>query len=160
MGEIDMSEDKNQITDELKDALDLLYEEIKSLTEDKNGLEDKENNLKKLIDEYNNESGVDELVKYVEEIKNKTQKLVAEIKNKYRQPFEIKITNNIEIKVNEYILQNGVSKVFIAMRMGMSKQALYSLFKSPKPTIDNLEKMAYILDCKVSELYSKEIIEI
>ena len=72
---------------------------------------------------------------------------------------DVIIVNKIEDKVNEYINLTGTSKVWVSMKMGISKQALYGLFKSPKPTIDNLEKMAYIIGCRVDELYSKEIIE-
>jgi DNA-binding XRE family transcriptional regulator len=72
---------------------------------------------------------------------------------------DIKLINKIEDKVNEYIDATGSNKTWIAKQIGLSKQALYNLFHSPAPTINNLIKLSIILKCKVSDLYDYEIVD-
>ena len=72
---------------------------------------------------------------------------------------KIKITNKIEEKINEYQRKYGTSRTFIANKAGISRQNLNSLEKSENPTIQSLEKIAYALDCKITDLYECKIIK-
>jgi len=72
---------------------------------------------------------------------------------------KIKITNKIEERINEYQAKYGTSRTFIANKAGVSRQNLNSLEKSDNPTIQSLEKIAYALDCKITDLYECKIIK-
>ena len=72
---------------------------------------------------------------------------------------KIKITNKIEEKINEYQRKYGTSRTFIANKAGISRQNLNSLEKPENPTIQSLEKIAYALDCKITDLYECKIIK-
>jgi len=72
---------------------------------------------------------------------------------------KIKITNKIEEKINEYQIQYGTTRTWIANKAGISRQNLNSLEKSDNPTIQSLERIAYAIKCKVTDLYDCKIIK-
>ena len=68
---------------------------------------------------------------------------------------EISIETKIKIKdmVEEYQKKTGVTKAFIAKRMGISRAALSEAFKSNNPRLETLIKFAICLGCEVEDLY-------
>lgn len=73
---------------------------------------------------------------------------------------KIEITNKISEKINEFQKKYGSSRTFIAYKMGISRQSLNALEKSDNPTIQMLERLAYVLQCDVKDLYQVNITEI
>jgi len=67
------------------------------------------------------------------------------------------VANKISEKINEFQKKYGSSRAFIADKIGISKQSLNALEKSDNPTIQSLEKIAYVLECKVEDLYDSFI---
>lgn len=66
----------------------------------------------------------------------------------------MRIINKIGIKVEEYRLNTGASKTWIAKQMGYkSVQAFDGALMSKNPTIETLELFAHFLNCKVEDLY-------
>lgn len=73
---------------------------------------------------------------------------------------QIKITaNKLEFRINEYQRNTGASKVWIAKKLGISKQRMYQLFKADNMTIDVALKFAEFLKCDVKDLFEYDIIE-
>lgn len=72
---------------------------------------------------------------------------------------DVKITNKIEEKVNEYQLKTGATKTWISKQIGYSKQTLHTIMKSQNPTIETMVKLSVLLDCDISELYETQIIQ-
>lgn len=69
----------------------------------------------------------------------------------------VKITNKIKEKVEEYQQKTGVNKIFIAKRLGLTKQALSESFKSNNPKLETLLKFAIFLNCDISDLYTFQV---
>jgi len=72
---------------------------------------------------------------------------------------QIKITNNIEKKVTEYQQQTGATKKWIADKIGISKQRLYSIFNSDNLMLDVLIRFSLFLNCNIEDLFTYEIID-
>ena len=72
---------------------------------------------------------------------------------------QVRITNKMSEKINEFQEINGATRTWIANKAGMSRQTLNSLEKSDNPTIQSLERIAFALKCKVTELYECKIIK-
>ena len=70
---------------------------------------------------------------------------------------QIEFTNNIEIKIEEYINKTGTNKTWIANQLGMSRQRLYGLIQAKNPNIITLIKLSLILHCTVNDLYKYKI---
>lgn len=72
---------------------------------------------------------------------------------------KVEIVNNITEKINEHKNQYGTTKSWVAEKMGISRQALNILINTKNPTIESLEKVAYVLKCDVKDLYKSTITE-
>lgn len=72
---------------------------------------------------------------------------------------EVKIVNKIEERINEKKKITGVTKTFIAEQIGISRQSLNILCKTPNPTIESLVKVAIAIGCDVTELYDYEFVK-
>ena len=72
---------------------------------------------------------------------------------------KIRIINKIEEKVNEYQVKTGATKTWIANKAGITRQNLNSLEKSDNPTVQSLERLAYVLGCKITDLYECKLID-
>ena len=70
---------------------------------------------------------------------------------------DITFYNKCSIKIEEYMKKTGVTKIWIAKEIGLTKQGLNGLEKSKNPQILNLIKLSTLLDCKIEELYSYEV---
>lgn len=70
---------------------------------------------------------------------------------------EVKITNRIEDKINEYIKKHGTKKSWIAEQIGMLPQTMNKIIKKDNMTMETLLKFAYILECNPEDLYEYEI---
>ena len=71
---------------------------------------------------------------------------------------EIKITNNLERKIDELRNNTGVTKKWIASQMGMSQQRLYYLFKADNMMLDLAIKFAVFLKCDITDIFEYEVI--
>lgn len=72
----------------------------------------------------------------------------------------IKITKNkLEYHINSYQERTGASKTWIANKLGISKQRLYSIFKADNIMIDVALKFSIFLDCDMKELFEYEVID-
>lgn len=69
------------------------------------------------------------------------------------------ISNNLEEKINTYQKQTGASKTWIASKLEMSPQRLYSLAKADNMMVDIALKFAEFLDCDVKDLFEYEKVE-
>ena len=72
---------------------------------------------------------------------------------KIEQQISVDIEVKIKDKVEEYQKKTGITKAFIADKLGISRQALSEAFKSNNPRLETLIKFAICLDCKVEDLY-------
>lgn len=72
---------------------------------------------------------------------------------------QIKITNKIEEKVNEYQERTGATKTWICKKLNISTQNLYKLFTSTNLTLETLIKISYILQCEIIDLFEYEVSE-
>lgn len=70
---------------------------------------------------------------------------------------KVKITNKIGYKITEYKNITGMTKVKMAERLGITKQGLDKMTQGKNPTIEVLERVAYVLDCDIKDLYDVEI---
>lgn len=70
-----------------------------------------------------------------------------------QQIIQVEVINNIKKQVDLFQYKTGISKTYIAKRLGISKQALSETFKSENPRIETLIKIALCLNCKVEDLY-------
>jgi len=62
-------------------------------------------------------------------------------------------------KVEEFQKNTGATKAWIARKLGVSSQRLYTILKSETLTLDVLLRIAYILKCDVKDLYTVQIDE-
>jgi DNA-binding XRE family transcriptional regulator len=72
---------------------------------------------------------------------------------------EIIVHNKIGEKIQEYQNRTGSTKVWIANRMGITKQALNILINTNNPTIESLVKISCVLQCHIFDLYTYEILK-
>ena len=73
---------------------------------------------------------------------------------------QIKITaNKLEHKINEYQQNTGASKVWIANKLGITRQRMHALFKADNMNVDVALKFAEFLECDVKDLFEYEVIE-
>lgn len=72
---------------------------------------------------------------------------------------EVRIVNKIEEKINEKKIVTGVTKSFIAEQIGISRQSLNILCKTPNPTIESLVKVSIAIGCDVTDLFEYEIVK-
>lgn len=70
---------------------------------------------------------------------------------------EIKITNNLERKLNELQNSTGIMKIFMAQELGMTPQRLYSLCKATNMQLDTAYRFAYYLKCDVTEIFEYQV---
>lgn len=70
---------------------------------------------------------------------------------------KLTIINKIGEKIDEYQTRTGATKTWLAEKMGISKQRLHLIAKSDNLTIETLIRIAWVLDCRVSELYDYEV---
>lgn len=70
---------------------------------------------------------------------------------------QIKITNKIEEKVNEYQMNTGATKTWIAKQLGMSNQNMFAIFRVSNPTLETLIKFSIFLGCDIADLFAYEI---
>ena len=71
---------------------------------------------------------------------------------------QIKITNKIEEKINEYQKQTGATKTWLCKQLGMSNQNLYKIFSSTNLTIETLIKFSLLLNCNITDLFDYEVL--
>lgn len=72
---------------------------------------------------------------------------------------EVKVTNKIGIKIDEYIKENGSTKTWIANQLGYkTRQSLDGAINSTNPTIGTIGMFAAFLKCKPEDLYEIEVI--
>lgn len=71
----------------------------------------------------------------------------------------VTIENKMEQIFKQKKKETGMTKTWIAKKIGISRQSLNILFKTNNPTIESLEKVAYAMNCKVSDLYDGFVIE-
>jgi DNA-binding XRE family transcriptional regulator len=67
--------------------------------------------------------------------------------------------NRVAEKIEEFQKKHGSSKTWIANKAGMSKQTLNSIENINNPTVQSLIRLAYVLNCKVEDLYSYDLYE-
>lgn len=72
---------------------------------------------------------------------------------------KIEVTNNITNKINDFQKKYGSSRTFIANKIGISRQSLNSLESADNPSIQMLERLAFVLECSVDELYQAIVTE-
>jgi DNA-binding XRE family transcriptional regulator len=75
------------------------------------------------------------------------------------EKMQIKITNKIEQKIEEYRSKTGASKKWISEQLNMSSQNLFACFKVTNPTIETLIRFSLFLKCDIKDLFEYEIIE-
>jgi len=71
---------------------------------------------------------------------------------------QIKITNKIEERINEYQKQTGATKTWLCKQLGMSNQNLYKIFSSTNLTIETLIKFSLLLNCNITDLFDYEVL--
>jgi len=71
---------------------------------------------------------------------------------------QIKITNKIKEKVDEYQEKTGATKTWLCRQLNMSNQNLYKIFSSTNLNIETLIKFSIVLDCSITDLYDYEVI--
>ena len=71
---------------------------------------------------------------------------------------QIKITNKIEEKINEYQKKTGATKTWLCKQLGMSNQNLYKIFSSTNLTIETLIKFSLLLNCNITDLFDYEVL--
>lgn len=70
---------------------------------------------------------------------------------------KVDIINNIEMKVNEYCLKYGSTKIWIAKQLGMSKQNLYTLFEASDIKFSILVKLSMFFECEIKDIFDYKI---
>jgi len=70
---------------------------------------------------------------------------------------QIKITNNIEQKVNEYQKRTGATKKFIANKVGISPSRMYQIFQAEDMMIYMYIRFAIFLNCSLDDLVKYEV---
>jgi DNA-binding Xre family transcriptional regulator len=70
---------------------------------------------------------------------------------------KVTIINNIDKKINEHKKLYGTTKVWVAEQIGITRQSLNILINTKNPTIESLEKVAFVLKCDVKDLYECNI---
>lgn len=63
------------------------------------------------------------------------------------------VISRIKDRIEEHQRKTGISKSFMAEKLGMSKQSLSDVFKSNNPRLDTLVKFSILLDCNINELF-------
>lgn len=91
--------------------------------------------------------------KYISIDTKDLEKLLNEYVKIVNEEISIEVKIKIKDKVEEYQKKTGVTKAFIAKRMGISKAALSEAFKSNNPRLETLIKFAICLGCNVDDLY-------
>lgn len=64
------------------------------------------------------------------------------------------ITFSIVEKIEEFQAKTGATKSWIARKLGVSSQRLYTILKADTLTLDVLLRIAYILKCDIKDLYT------
>ena len=70
---------------------------------------------------------------------------------------EVEIVNKIAEKIEEYQNRTGATKTWIAKQMDLSNSRLYELINARVLRIDTLVKVAFVLQCEVSDLYEYKV---
>jgi DNA-binding Xre family transcriptional regulator len=70
------------------------------------------------------------------------------------QEVHVCITFSIVEKIEEFQKNTGATKSWIARKLGISSQRLYTILKSETLTLDVLLRIAYILKCDIKDLYT------
>lgn len=82
---------------------------------------------------------------------------IQETKVSYEQPIEIEIINNIGFQIDSYKKHTGVSKGFIAKKLGVSRQRLDAICKADNVTLEILVKLKILLGCQFDELFNYKV---
>lgn len=74
---------------------------------------------------------------------------------------KITLTNMIEEMIDKKQEETGMTKSWLARQLGISRQALNILIRTPNPTVESLIKVSHVLQCKIDDLiyYEVHIIE-
>jgi DNA-binding Xre family transcriptional regulator len=80
-------------------------------------------------------------------------------KNNTIPEIRVIIKYSIAEKIEEFQENTGASKAWIARKLGVSSQRLYTILKSETLTLDVLLRIAYILKCDIKDLYTVKIEE-
>ena len=71
-----------------------------------------------------------------------------------REKLNITFNNNICNKIEEYRKNTGASRTWISEQIGISRQSLSALEDSSNPTILMLIRVAIVLGCEVTDLFT------
>jgi DNA-binding XRE family transcriptional regulator len=80
-------------------------------------------------------------------------------KNEIIPEIRVTIKLNILEKIEQMQKSNGTTKAWVARKLGVSNQRLYSILKADNLTLDVLIRIAYILRCDITDLYTAKIEE-
>lgn len=69
------------------------------------------------------------------------------------------MTNNeLSNLVNTYIINNGINKVFVAEKLGISRQALDKLLNKKQFSLDDANRILNIIGYEVSDVLIKKVL--
>lgn len=72
---------------------------------------------------------------------------------------QIKIENKIAEKIDEYQRNTGATKTWIAEKLGISSQRLFTICKAENVMLDVAFKFAHFLNCDIKDIFEYQIIE-
>ncbi|HEY5588012.1 MAG TPA: hypothetical protein VIK86_03545 [Candidatus Paceibacterota bacterium] len=72
---------------------------------------------------------------------------------------QIKLTNKIADRIEEYQANTGTTKIWICKQLGITKQRLHSICKADNIMLDLAFKIAYFLKTDIESLFECEVID-